>query len=108
MAKYLLLFSFTGETIRRFVANPSDRVAVVRDLAESLGGSLESYYWMFGQYDAVGVLEMPDPPTMAAASLAAISSGAFTRLETHELIEAADLAGIAERAKGISYQPPGA
>jgi hypothetical protein len=32
---------------------------------------------------------------------------AFTTFETHELIEASDLAQIAERAKRISYQPPG-
>jgi uncharacterized protein with GYD domain len=50
-AKYLVLFSLTGETIKRFLAKPSDRAAVVRELAESVGGSLESYYWMFGQYD---------------------------------------------------------
>jgi uncharacterized protein with GYD domain len=108
MAKYLVLFSLTGETIKRFVAKPSDRAAVIRGLAESVGGSLESYYWMFGQYDGVGVFELPDSHTMAAVSLAATSSGAFTHFETHELIEAGDLAGIAERAKGIAYQPPGA
>jgi len=42
MAKYLVLFNLTGETIKRFVANPSDRAAVVRRLAESGGGTLES------------------------------------------------------------------
>jgi uncharacterized protein with GYD domain len=102
------LFNFTGETIKRFVAKPSDRPAVVRALAESVGGSPESYYWMFGQCDGVGVLEMPDSRAMAAVSLAAASSGAFTHLETHELIEVGDLAGIAERARGMTYQPPGA
>jgi uncharacterized protein with GYD domain len=108
VAKYLVLFGFTGETIKRFIANPSDREAVVRQLAESVGGSLESYYWMFGQYDGVGVFGMPDAHSMAAVSLAAASSGAFTHFETHELIEASDLRAIAEQAKGITYQPPGA
>ena len=107
VAKYLVLFSLTGETMKRFVAKPSDRAAVVRELAESAGGSLESYYWMFGQYDGAGVFVLPDSHTMAAVSLAATSSGAFTRFETHELIEAGDLTAIAERAKGITYQPPG-
>jgi GYD domain len=51
VAKYLVLFSLTGETIKRFLDRPSDRAAVVRDLADSVRGSLESYYWMFGQYD---------------------------------------------------------
>ncbi len=108
VTKYLVLFSVTGETIRRFLAKPSDRAAVVRELAESVGGSLESYYWMFGQYDGAGVFVLPDSHTMAAVSLAATSSGAFTRFETHELIEASDLIAIADRAKGIAYQPPGA
>ena len=108
VAKYLVLFGLTGETMKRFVAKPSDRAAVVQQLAESAGGSLESYYWMFGQYDGAGVFVLPDSHTMAAVSLAATSSGAFTRFETHELIESSDLTAIAERAKGISYQPPGA
>ena len=105
VAKYLVLFGLTGETMKRFVAKPSDRAAVVRELAESVGGSLESYYWMFGQYDGVGVFGMPDSHSMAAVCLAATSSGAFTRFETHELIEASDLTASAERAQGIAYQP---
>ncbi|HEY7012185.1 MAG TPA: GYD domain-containing protein [Streptosporangiaceae bacterium] len=108
MAKYLVLFNLTGETIKRFVANPSDRAAVVRRLAESGGGTLESYYWMFGQYDGMGVFDLPDSQSMAALCLAATGSGAFAHFETHELIEARDLTGIAERAAGIAYQPPGA
>ena len=108
VAKYLVLFGLTGETMKRFVAKPSDRATVVRELAESGGGGLESYYWMFGQYDGVGVFGMADSHSMAAVCLAATSSGAFTRFETHELIEADDLTAIAERAKGIAYQPPGA
>lgn len=107
VGKYLVLFGLTGETMKRFVAKPSDRAAVVRQLAESAGGSLESYYWMFGQYDGAGVFVLPDSHAMAALCLAAVSSGAFTRFETHELIESGDLTAIADRARGITYQPPG-
>jgi uncharacterized protein with GYD domain len=108
VAKYLVLFNLTSETAKRFIAKPSDRAAVIRAVAESAGGSLESYYWMFGQYDGVAIFELPDDHTMAAVSLAITSSGALSRFETHELIESGDLAAIAERAKGIAYQPPGA
>lgn len=108
MAKYLALFGFTGETVKRFVANPSDRATAIRGLVESVGGNLECYYWMFGQYDGMAIVEMPDSHTYAAATLAIISSGAFTHFETHELLEADDLPAIAERARVIVYQPPGA
>lgn len=106
VAKYLVLFGLTDETIKRFVATPSDRAAVMRGVAGSVG-SFESYYWMFGRYDGIGVFELPDSRTMAALS-PATSSGVFTHFETHELIQAGDLTAIAERAKGITYQPPGA
>ena len=108
VAKYLVLFGLTGETMKRSIAKPSDRAAVVRSWRSPGGGSLESYYWMFGQYDGAGVFGMPDSHSMAAVCLAAAAAGAFTRFETHELIEAGDLTAIAERAKGITYQPPGA
>ena len=86
MAKYAVLFSFTGETAKRFVAQPSDRAAAVRGLVESAGGSMESYYWMFGQYDGLVIFELPDSQTAAALSLVVTGSGAFTTFETHELI----------------------
>jgi uncharacterized protein with GYD domain len=108
VAKNLVLFSLTSETAKRFVAKPSDRAAVVREVAESAGGSLESYYWMFGQYDGAAVFDLPDSHAMAAVSLAIASSGALSRFGTHELIESSDLTAIAERAKGIIYRPPGA
>jgi uncharacterized protein with GYD domain len=108
VTKYLALFNLTSETAKRFVAKPSDRAAVIRELAESAGGSLESYYWMFGQYDGAAVFDLPDSHTMAAVSLAITSSGALSRFETHELIESGDLTAIAERATGITYRPPGA
>ena len=41
VAKDLVLFGLTGKTMKRFVAKPSDRAAVVQQLAEWAGGSLE-------------------------------------------------------------------
>jgi uncharacterized protein with GYD domain len=108
MAKYVVLFGFSGVTVRGFIAKPSDRVAIVRELAESVGGTLECCYWMFGQYDGLAILELPDSLTAAAVSLALTGSGAYSKFETHELIDPGDYARIAERARQISYQPPGA
>jgi uncharacterized protein with GYD domain len=108
MVKYLALFGFTGETVKRYVENPSDRAVAVRRLVESVGGRLECYYWMFGQYDGMAIVEMPDSHTLAAAALAIVSSGAFSHFESHELLGADDLPAIAERARLIVYQPPGA
>jgi uncharacterized protein with GYD domain len=104
-AKYLVLSSLTEQPVKRFAAKPPDQAAVVRTLAESAGGSPERYDQMSGQDDQMGVLGHPGSHTRAAVSPAAASSGAFTRFETHELIEASDTAASAERAQGIAYHP---
>jgi hypothetical protein len=61
---------------------------------------------MSGQDDEMGIFGHPGSHTRAAVSLAAASSGAFTRFETHELIEASDLTAIAERAQGNRESAP--
>jgi uncharacterized protein with GYD domain len=107
MAKFLTLYKFSAEAIGRFSTKSADRVTVARDLVEALGGRLESYYWMFGQYDGLVIMELPDSKSAAAVSMAVAGSGAFSSYETHELIEASDISGIAEKARQINFQPPG-
>ena len=48
MAKYAVFFTYTSDAWARMINNPGDRTAAVRQLAASVGGSLESAYWMFG------------------------------------------------------------
>lgn len=107
MPKYLTLFSFKGETLGRLIENPSDREDVVRQLAESVGGRLEAYYVMFGQYDGCVILDAPDSMSAAAAVVAVAGTGAFAGLETHELLSASQFMEVLEKAKGATYTPPG-
>ena len=108
MPKYMALFSFKGETLGKLMQNPSDREAAVRNLAEAVGGSLETYYLMMGQHDGCAILDAPDSISASAAAVAAAGSGAFSNLETHELFTAAQFIEILEKAKSITtFQPPG-
>lgn len=109
MPKYAIFFSLTGDTVAKFIDNPSDRTAAVKAMTESVGGSVEAYYWMLGKHDGMVIVDVPDSQTAAAISLAVASSGAITGLETHELFEAADLPALAEKARGVqgTYTPPG-
>jgi uncharacterized protein with GYD domain len=107
MPKYLTLFSFKGETLGRLIENPSDREDVVRQLAESVGGRLEAYYVMFGQYDGCVILDAPDSMSAAAAVVAVGGTGAFSGLETHELLSASQFMEVLEKAKAATYTPPG-
>jgi uncharacterized protein with GYD domain len=107
MPKYAVLFSFTGEAIGALIRNPSDRPAAVREALESVGGELDALYWMLGQYDGLVLASAPDARAITAVMMAAVGSGAFAHMETHELIEAADIAGLVARAGDVPFRPPG-
>jgi uncharacterized protein with GYD domain len=38
-----------------------DRAAAVRDLASSVGGSIEALYFMFGDRDGFFIIDVPEP-----------------------------------------------
>lgn len=110
MAKYALFFSYTQEAWANMIKNPTDRSAAAGQLAESLGGKLDSFYWMFGEYDGFAVVELPDSITAAAVSVAVASSGALAKGHTTVVFDHDDQEALLEQAKTAlaSYHPPSA
>jgi uncharacterized protein with GYD domain len=82
----------------------SARVAAATELIKSLGGTIECFYFSFGQADPRVIADFPDEVSAAAALLAVgAGGGATTRTElllTAEQIDAAS-------AKNSTYRPPG-
>jgi len=110
MPKYAIFFRLKGETVAKAMENPSDRSAIVNKICQDAGGKLESYYWMFGEWDGLAVVELPDSATAGALALAVSSTGTFEQIATHELIPVDQINRTLERAKEFRavYQPIGA
>jgi uncharacterized protein with GYD domain len=53
MPLYMTQFAYTPEAWAALVDNPEDRSAPVRELTESMGGRLISWYLSFGDYDGL-------------------------------------------------------
>ena len=109
MAKYAFFFSYSSDAWARMIKSPGDRTAAVRQLADSLGGSLESMYWMFGPYDGIVIADVPDSVGAAALSVAVTSTGSFKQVETHELFTQEQFGQMLSRAVEVTqgYQAPG-
>lgn len=109
MAKYAVFFTYSSDAWAWMINNPSDRTAAVRQLADSVGGSLESAYWMFGAHDGIVIVDAPDSVRAAAVSVAVGSTGSFKHLETHELFTQDQLGQVLSHARNAAqaYQPPG-
>ncbi|GAA4779977.1 GYD domain-containing protein [Actinomycetospora chlora] len=109
MTRFITFFNYTEETWAKMIVNPSDRLAAVRAAAESLGGTVDTLYYMFGRSDGFVISEVPDSTSAAAFSIAVTASGAVRDIETHELIAPDDLPAVlgkAATAQG-TYRPPG-
>jgi uncharacterized protein with GYD domain len=107
MAKYLFQTAYTSEAWAAQLQNPQNRVEVIRPVIEGLGGRIESVYFAFGDYDIVGIVDMPNNVSMAAFSLAAAAGGAVKTVKTTPLMTIEEGIEAMRKASGTGYRPPG-
>ena len=106
MAHYLMQAAYTPDAWSTLVGNPQDRSEPVRQMVEDAGGTLESFYLAFGDFDVVVIVELPDDATAAAVSIATSAAGAIRAIKTTPLITTDDAVRALTRARSIAYQPP--
>ena len=105
MPKYLFQAHYTVDGVKGLLSNGgSARRAAAEASAESVGGSLEAFYFAFGTTDGFAIVELPDNGAAAALALTISGSGAVTVnttvLLTPEEIDAATQAQVQYTAPG--------
>ncbi len=77
MPKYLVQVAMTVQGIRDGLSKSKGTGlrANVAKLIESAGGKIEAYYFSFGQYDVIGIADLPDNVSAVALSVAASGAG---------------------------------
>lgn len=105
MAKFLVKASYSAEGAKGVQgAGGTSRRDAIAKLAEGLGGSLESFYFGFGDTDVYVIMDLPDNRTAAAASIAVNAAGAATS-EVVVLLTPEDVDAAAKLS--VDYRPPG-
>jgi uncharacterized protein with GYD domain len=97
--------SLTGEGLKGTLAEGGTaRMAALEQTISSLGGTLESFYYAFGEDDVVGIAELPDNVSAATFAVTVATAGvAATR--TTVLLTPEEIDQVA--AKTVAYRPPG-
>ncbi len=106
MAKYLVSGSYNSEGAKGLLKEGgSGRRGMLEEMVASVGGSVEAFYFAFGEADVYMIVDVPDAASVAALSMTANASGAVTArtvaLLTPEEIDEAT-------RKSVPYRPPGA
>lgn len=105
MAKYLFHGSYTAEGVKGLLKEGgSGRRKAVEQVAKSMGGTVEAYYFAFGGDDFYLIVDLPDHVSAAAASLVASASGTLA-VKTTVLLTPEEIDQAAK--KTVDYRPPG-
>lgn len=107
MPLYMSKFSYTPETWARLMSKPEDRRKAAQSYIESVGGTLQGFWYAFGSHDAYTLWEAPDNVSMAAVALAISGGGALSSLETTVLLSVDDTLAALRKAREIKYRAPG-
>ena len=107
MAKYLIKASYNAEGTKGLLKDGgSNRRDAATKVIEDMGGTVESFYFAFGDRDAFVIADLPNEIAAAAIGLKINSSGlvniSTTALLTPEQVDAACDKGIT-----LAYQAPG-
>ena len=105
MPKYLAHASYTIEGLKGLLKDGgTKRREAVEQLAKSLGGTVEAFYYAFGDDDLFVIFDLPDNVSATIGSMVVNASGAakakMTVLLTPEEIDQAT-------KKSVDYLPPG-
>lgn len=90
------------------IKRPQNRAEAVRKVAEKLGGSMEAFWLAFGDYDIVGVAEMPDNINAAAFAMAVTAGGSCKSVKTTPLLSLEEGLEAMKKAGSSGYKPVGA
>jgi uncharacterized protein with GYD domain len=105
MPRYLFQASYTSEGVKGIQSGGgSARRDVVAKAVESLGGSLETFDFAFGESDVYTICDLPDNEAAVAVALTVNGSGAVT-VKTVVLVTPEEVDAAAKRS--VDYRPPG-
>ena len=105
MPKYLAHASYTVEGLKGLLKDGgTKRREVIEQLAKGLGGTLEAFYYAFGDDDVFAILDFPDNVSAMAVSMAINASGGAT-VKTTVLITPEEVDQATK--KTVDYRPPG-
>jgi uncharacterized protein with GYD domain len=105
MPKYLIEASYSVEGVKGVQSSGgTSRRDAVAKVAESVGGSLDSFYFAFGDHDVYTVVDLPDNEAAAAVAITVNAAGGAS-IRTTVLLTPEEVDAAAERS--VDYRPPG-
>ena len=106
MLSYLVQVTYESKVWSVLLRNPENRFNIIAEVINDLEGTMKCAYLTFGVYDAIIIVELPDPIAAAAFSMTLMASGVFKTVKTTPLMEWEEGLEAMKKAKKVTYHPP--
>ena len=108
--RYVSFFKYSSAAMKAMTETPQDRSVGARQLAEGVGGKVDSIYFLplGGEYDGFVIWDLPDERAAGATYMTTQATGNFERLQAMPLMNAEQFKAVMEKAKQLKggYSPP--
>ncbi len=105
MPKYMIQASYTTEGVGGVLKDGgSGRRDAIEKMITGAGGSVESFYFAFGDNDVYVIVDLPDAETAAAVAMTVGATGSVD-IQTIALLTPEQVDEAAR--KSVAYRPPG-
>ena len=105
MPKYLWEASYSSDGVKGVVKEGgTGRRAEAKNLVEALGGTMEAFYYAFGDADVIIIADLPDEEAAAAVALA-VNADSRISMKTTVLLTPEEVDAAAKRS--VEYRAPG-
>jgi uncharacterized protein with GYD domain len=88
MVYYLFQWKYKDAAIQAMVDTPQDRPTELRKAVEAFGGRMHQFFFAFGEYDGISIVEFPSNEKCAACAVTLTGAGADVVLRTTVLLTA--------------------
>ncbi len=107
MPSYLIQVAYTPESWAAMIKEPQNRLEAVRPVVEKLGGQFAHAWLAFGEYDIVGIVDMPENTDAAAFAIAVAAGGGCKAFKTTPLLTVEEGVEAMRKAQAAGYRRPG-
>jgi len=105
MRRYMIQIKYNATSAKGLVANPQDRIPQAAAIMEKLGGRLVDFWFTFGDWDAVIIVELDSDVHAMAVAMADVA-GEVGETKVTVLYTMSDAVAAMEMAQSIDYQAP--
>ena len=101
MPNYLFQWKYKDPAIKAMMETPQDRPAELRKAVEAFGGRMHQFFFAFGEFDGVSIVEFPNNESCAACAVTLIGAGGPATLRTTVLLTANEGQAAMLRASSV-------